>query len=293
MEAVNIRKPDWSKEPEKVDFKLINKPLEEVYNSIISKLDKENRELKNFYFILKGLLTTSFNTYKAIWKLVATEPKYAMQAHILNRSLIDALFTIIALTENPEENARKYEKAGYRINRENYEREKNRYSSDTKWQGLLKEKEKYLEFTVKLLKLSTDEIDNPKSTIDYWPNPYQLIKIAQSDKPKIPLSPEKQEFLDEICKWRYSEISDWAHIGWSGMAMGIFATMPEHHWYPGKFESDAVASGILFLLMILSEIEASCRYGEIQKLRYTWTILNSFFGEAKDYYDLRYDSLLK
>ncbi len=51
MEAVNIKKPDWSKEPEKIDFKLINKPLEEVYNSIISRLDKEIRGPKNFYFI--------------------------------------------------------------------------------------------------------------------------------------------------------------------------------------------------------------------------------------------------
>lgn len=293
MDTFSCKKPEWSKEPEPIDFNLINQPLEQIYNRTISKLDKEDREPKSFYFILKGLLTNSFQTYKAIRKLVATDPKYPAQAHILGRSLIDTLFTIVALVENPHENSKKYEKAGYRIAYEEVKQYNARFSNDLNWQDWLKEREKSLESFAKLLGLSTEEKNNPVSTIEYWPNPHQLLKTSKSSKPIISLSSDKWRFLDEVRKWRYGELSDWSHMGWGGMAMGVFATMPEHHWHPGKFESDADYNGILFLLMILSEIEACCSYGEVQNLCYAWTILNSYFEEAKEYYNFRYDNLLE
>ncbi|MFH1231774.1 MAG: DUF5677 domain-containing protein, partial [Planctomycetota bacterium] len=111
MEITN-KKPEWSKDPQPMDFKLINEPIEKIYREIYDRLNREPRTTKNFYLILKYLLLNSFRTYKAIRKLVANDPRYPTQAHILCRSLIDTLFTIIALTENPDENTKKYEKAG-------------------------------------------------------------------------------------------------------------------------------------------------------------------------------------
>lgn len=292
MDTFSLNKPEWAKEPEPLDFNLINQPLEQIYNRVISRLDKENREPKNFYFILKGLLTTAFQSYKAIRKLIATDPKYPAQAHILGRSLIDTLFTIVALTENPLENSKKYEKAGYRIQYKEYERYKMRYGSDPNWQDWLKENEKFLASLAHMIDLSEEEKNNPVNTIKYWPNPHRLLKTSQSANPIISLSSDKLKFLNQVIKWNYGQLSDWSHMGWGGMAIGIFATKPEFQWHTGKLESDAVYNGILFLLMILSEIEACCNYSEVQNLRYAWTILNSYYEEAKEYYNLRYDNLL-
>jgi hypothetical protein len=76
------------------------------------------------------------------------------------------------------------------------------------------------------------------------------------------------------------------------MSASVFSSLPEHHWHPGKFESDAVYRSILYLLMILSEIEGFRKLGINQDLKYIWTIVGSYFEEAKDYYELRFNALL-
>jgi len=280
-----FNKPEWSTKPEPLDSKIVNQPLEEVINQVISKLDNENKKPNNFYFILKGLLNTSFLTYKAIRKLVEKDPKYPAQAHILGRSLIDTLFIIGMLVEKPLEYSRKYELAGYRVMWEEYDRELKRYRNDPKWKPYLDEKKKFFNASAELFGLSEDEKVNPSKQIKYWPIPSRMLKSKM-------VCNGKQRFLEEVYSWRYGQSSEWSHQAWGGMAAGIFAKMPEYHWHPGKFESDAVYTGILFLLMILSEIEAACNYGLKQKLRYIWTILNSYFGESENYYHLRYNGLL-
>jgi len=59
--------------------------------------------------------------------------------------------------------------------------------------------------------------------------------------------------------------------------MGVYANIPKEHWYPEKIGSDALYRCILFLLMILSEIDVEMKYKQNQELKYIWTILSSFF----------------
>jgi len=286
MGKLIFNKPEWSTEPVPFDFKVVNQPLEETINRMISRLENESRKPDNFYFLLKGFLTGSFQTYKAIRKLVAKDPKYPAQAHILGRPLIDTFFNIVMLVEKPVEYSRDYELSGYRAMWEKYEKQLKRYGSDPEWKSYLEEKKKFLDESAELYNLSQDEKTNPSNHIKYWPIPSRMLRSKM-------FCNEKQRFLEEVYFWRYRQSSEWSHQAWGGMALGMFATVPKRHWYRGKFESDAVYTGILFLLMILSEIEASCNYSLKQKLRYIWTILNSYFGEAEDYYRLRYDVLLQ
>jgi len=182
--------------------------------------------------------------------------------------------------------SRKYELAGYRAMWEEYDRELKRYGSDPKWKPDLDKKKKFLDASSELFGLSEDEKVNPLKHIKYWPIPSQMLKLKM-------VCDEKQGFLAEVYSWRYRHSSEWSHQAWGGMAAGVFATMTEYHWHPWKFESNAVYTGILFLLMILSEMESACNYGLKQKLRYIWTILNNYFEEAADYYSLRYNELLQ
>lgn len=285
MDEIDMKKPAWSKEPENLDFKLVNQPIEEVKTEILARLKTVRESAGNFLFLLEGFLSNSFQTYKAIRKLTVTDPKYPAQAHILSRVLIDTLFSIVVLTEKPEEYSRWYEMAGYREAWKEYDREFKRYSNNPEDRPYLDNKKKFLDAFATRLKLSSDEKDKPVENINYWPIPSKILE-------KNIISSQKKIFLEEVYYWRYGQISGWSHQKWDGMAMGMFADKPEAHWHPGKFESDAVYAGILFLLMILSEIEASCRYGFNQKLKYAWTILGSCYEETKDYYDLRYSSLL-
>lgn len=284
MMNFTFKKPEWIKEPESIDFKVINQPLEEVTNLVISQLKNENKNPKNFYFILKGLITTSFQTYKSIRKLIATEPKYPAQAHFLSRTLIDTLFTIIMLGENPVEHSREYELAGYRGMWEEYNRELEKYRNNQDWKKYLEEKKKCIESAAENFGVSDEEKENPNK-IKFWPIPSTMLKSKVFCK-------DNQKFLEDVYYWRYGQSSEWSHLKWTGMALGVFSTDPECHWIPGKFESDAVYTSILFLLMIISEIEILCTYGLVQKLRYIWGILYHCFSESAEYYGLRYEKLL-
>jgi hypothetical protein len=259
MEEIEIKKPEWSKEPGQLDFKMVNQFLEEVKDGLLAHLKKLRESPGSFHFLLEGFLSNSSQTYKAIQKLIVEDPKYPAQAYILNRVLIDALFSIVVLTEKPKEYSQWYEKAGYREAWEKYDREVKRYGDNPEDKPYLDEKKRFLAAFAKRLKLSAEEA-NLIQKIDFWPIPSQILR-------KSLVNSQKKAFLKEVYDWRYSQVSEWSHQKWGGMAIGMFADKPEVHWHLGKFESDAVYTGILFLLMILSEVEASCKYGFNQKLK--------------------------
>jgi len=271
----------------KLEFKVLDQPLKKAVSQVISQLKYEKRKPQFFYFCLHALLTTSFETYKAIVKLVAKKPKYPAQAHILVRSLIDTLFNVVALAEKPKKHTRQYELAGFRTVWEEYERELKRYGDDPDWEQYINEKKRFLDESVELFGLTDKEKSDPKGQIKYWPIPSKILKGKM-------VSREKRNFLRKIYIWRYGESSEWSHQKWTGIAIGVYGTMPERHEIPEKFESDAVYKGAIFLLMIVSEIVKSGEYGSVvQELRYIWTILNHYFAEAAEYYRVRYDLLLQ
>lgn len=280
MEDFSTKKPDWVKEPEKLSFKVVNEPLEEVTNTILNQIQREKKD--KFHFLLHGLLTTSFQTYKAIGKLVAKDPKFPAQAHILVRSLIDTLFTIVLLKQSPDENTRRYGMAGYRDMWLELERELRRYGDDSESKQYHDAKMRFLDDWANILKLTQDERTNPEKTIPYWPIPSQVLRKKMVSKKDL-------NFLKEIYDWHYKSSSGMSHIAWAGMSAGVYATVPEKHWHPGKFESDAVYEAILFLLMILSEIEAVGKFGHLQKLRYVWKIIIEYFRGTAEYYETRYE----
>lgn len=281
-----MEKPSWTTDPARLDFKVINEPLEKVLNSIISKLERRARDkFSEFLFLAEKILSGCFQTYKAIRKLVAKAPKYPTQAHILNRTLVDSLFVIEAFVEDPKKYPRAYALAGYRMIWEEYTKEFQKYGKVPDWAEYLKDKSKLVEYSAKIYGLSPEERKSPKKNIKYWPIPSRMLRE------KI-FSKERHEFLQNVYDWHYGWESALSHFQWGGMSASVFSSLPQHHWHPGKFESDAVYKCILYLLMIASEIEASLKLGHNQDLKYIWAIVGSFFEEAKDYYESRFSKLL-
>jgi len=287
MNFLSIKKPKNLPKLEKIDFKLINDPLEKTIKKFINLLKYENRPPKNFNLNLWGLLESSYLTYKAARKLVLKNPKYPAQAHILSRSILDSLFNICLLIENPNYYSRKFELAGYLSWRKEYERRKIEYENDSRFKELIDIFQEHIEKGAKYYNLSNEEKENPEKNIKRWPIPSRILNK------KLIKSTEKRKFLQKIYKDHYGEISEISHQTFTGMAMGVYANIPEEHWYPEKIGSDALYRCILFLLMILSEIDVEMKYKQDQKLKYIWTILGSFFLEAKEYYNIRYDALLQ
>lgn len=287
IKKLRMNKPAWATAPEPLDFEVINEPLEKLLNRSIKILERRARENFNeLEFLTEKILSGCFQTYKAVRKLVAKDPKYPAQAHILNRSILDSLFVIEAFLEDPLKYPRAYALAGYRMIWEEYTREVQKYGKDPNWGEYLAEKVKLLEFSAKTYALSEGERKTPQKDIPYWPIPSKMLKN------KI-FSKERHLFLKELYDWHYGWESALSHFQWGGMSATVFSNSPEHHWHPGKFESDAVYKSVLYLLMIVSEIGAVAEIGIKQDIKYIWAVVGSYWEEAKEFYDKRYSNLLK
>ncbi|MHC4459026.1 MAG: DUF5677 domain-containing protein [Planctomycetota bacterium] len=287
IEKLRMTKPSWATDPETLDFKVVNEPLEKLVKRTINTLERMAREqFSEFDFLAEKILSGCYQTYKAIRKLVAKDSKYPTQAHILNRSILDSLFVIEAFSEDPGKYPRAYALAGYRMIWEEYTKETQKYGNDPNWDEYLADKVKLLEFSAKIYNLSEDERKSPKKNIPYWPIPSKMLRDRIFSK-------KKHLFLKELYDWHYGWESALSHFQWGGMSATVFSSLPEHHWHPGKFESDAVYKSILYLLMIISEIEAVSEIGIKQDTKYIWTIVGSYWEEAKEFYDKRFSNLLK
>lgn len=278
------KKPENIQLSTSFNFKSVHEPLKKIYDAILPKLDAEKSELMT-YFLISNLLKTSYQTYRVITRLVADSEKnkFPIQAHMLSRSVIDAMFVVVALLDNPD-NTRKYEVAGFREFYEKFQQQKEKYKDDPSYKVYLDEKVKLTSMLTETLKLTPEESLNPSTNIPYWPIPGQFFR----KKSPIIISLDRLSFLKEIYKWHYSEPSGVSHLDWEGMAMTVFASMPEYHWDPGKYESDAVYTGMLFLLIMLTEIEISKQYGFKKELQDLWVALSKYYMEVQEYYEMRY-----
>lgn len=287
IEKLRMTKPSWATDPEPLDFKVVNEPLEKLLKRTINTLERKARaQFAEFDFLAQKILESCYQTYKAIRKLVAKDPKYPTQAHILSRSLLDSLFVIEAFSEDPIKYPKAYALAGYRMIWEEHTKKVQKYGDDPNWNGYLAYEAKLIEYSAKIFNLSNDERNLPRKNIPYWPIPSKMLKDGIFSK-------SRYLFLKEIYDQDYGWESALSHSQWVGMSASVFSSLPENQWHPGKFESDAVYKSILYLLIIISEIEAVSDIGIKQDIRYIWTIVGSYFEEAKEFYDKRFVELFE
>jgi len=154
IEKLRMTKPSWVTDPKPIDFEVINEPLEKLLKRILNTLERRARaQFNEFDSLVEKIVSGCYQTYKAIRKLVAKDPKYPTQAHILNRSILDSLFVIAAFSEDPRKYPRAYALAGYRMIWEEYTKEVQKYGKDPNWSEYLGNKAKLLEFSASIYDL--------------------------------------------------------------------------------------------------------------------------------------------
>jgi hypothetical protein len=285
------RKPEWVKPPEfTMEFKTIDVPLQGVYRTLVDRLSKEEPDSEGFHFLLGSLLRINMGTQRAIVRLIGSneEKKFPFQAMVLVRTMVDSLFTIVALKTDPARRSRQFDLAGYRATLERHLREKERYGNEPNSQNHLSEVAKFLRFRASRLRLSPSEAGDPKK-LPYWPIPSRMLR--EDVKDPISFSKEERDFLADVDEWHYGELSSHGRVQWGGMAFAVTATSDEQ-WVPGMAENSVIMESLLFMLMLLSEVEAQKKYGTNQDLRYIWVLLGDLFRDAREYYEMRYSSIL-
>jgi hypothetical protein len=274
-----------TKELQEISFEVFNNPIRNSALSIIDLLKHHGRGDELYFFQLQGFVESSLQTYDAICDLVSKNrrKKYPAQATFLVRSIIDVFFSVAFLLDDLQIRSRRFELAGYHKRLKHFHLLNTKYKDKPDCTDYLNEFTEKLKNDVEILKITDEEKKNTKIQ---WPIPSRILENCNSKG--------LNEFLREIYTWHYSYYSEGSHISWGGIAMVVFSKMPEEEkWHPGKFESDAVVRAFEFLLMILSEIQGKFDIGLKQDLLYLWGLFAPFWDEGKQYFDFRYDNLLR
>lgn len=245
---------------------------------------------------LLALVLVSANTYRTMLFFCADEPEdskpkteYSLSAAPLARTILDALFTMLFLLEDLNTRTPWFMKAGWRDVIEELHRAKTFHGSDERWLPYIETMERFAESSkVADFEITSEDDADPKR-IKYWPIPNQMIKQVTE--------PELKEFMEYLRDWFYREFSQDSHLSWRGLARRagylLLDRAPEQKlWDIGKQKSDILGATVVLLLSMMSEIELFFSFGARERLKFTWNIINPYFQQGQEIYELRYANRL-
>jgi hypothetical protein len=282
-------------------FELFGSKLRELLTATANKIDREwphNRSHHGYsQVMLLSLILSATNVYNAMIYLCADtpsdplrKPEFALALPPLSRVVLEALFTLVFTLEDLESRTEWYHKSGWRDVREEIIRAKDRYGSDTRWQGYTSKLEAHLQRYKAELTI-TDEEEQGLKKIKHWPNPSRM-----KDYPT--LSSDRKGFLKYLDDWFYRGLSQDAHLSYRGLArhsryLLLKRNRENDSGEMTKYKSTVVGMTIVLLLSLMSEIETEFSFGLATRLTYVWVIINSAFPQGQEIYDMRYAEKLR
>lgn len=245
---------------------------------------------------LLALALVSANTYRTMLFFCADKPQdskpkleYSLSAGPLARTILDALFTVLFLLEDLDTRTPWFMKAGWREVVEELRRANAAHGADAKWTSYLRGLEEFAESS----KLSdfeiTPEEDGDVKKIKYWPIPSQMIPQVNDADLKI--------YMEYLRDWFYRELSQETHLSWRGLAkrggyLLLDRSSEQERWDIAKQKSDTLGATVVLLLAMMSEIELFFDFGARQRLKFVWHIINPYFQQGQEIYELRYANSL-
>lgn len=285
-----------SEEAPTVPFGSFHPQLDTVATAIFNKLEREwpvrwlNKS--GAPTILRATVAVARNTYRSVVFLCADgpeggrKPEFSLSAVPLARTILDSLFTLVALFENLGEQTDRFYRGGWREIKEELQRHQDKFGSDPNWADWLEGLEQLVEgFKVEVAITPADEAAFSKR-VPYWPTPGQLLKDPL-------LSPERRGFLEYLTAWFYREMSSDSHLSLPGLARRSVPLLEGSSRGIEKHRSDCVMVTAVLLLCVLSEIQLGAQWPDITpRLEYVWSLLGSVWEQAREIYEMRYDGNL-
>lgn len=196
--------------------------------------------------------------------------RYGVTGMSLVRSLIDCLYNVTAILEDPAEKATQYRKSGLKKSLDDIDEDLKRYAGQQDREGFLRQRRNAVELLVRVSGLTIDEVMQVKKH-EMWPTFGTYINTLQPGGTRTDI----QQFLKTFAhlEWRqYSALSHGAYEAFIG-TLGI---VPVGAYYMNDFlpheERDKledtyhlflsthIGRSAIVLLCMLTEIQAHCRF---------------------------------
>lgn len=274
----------------------LNKAMSNLLDRNTPKHITEIPGLQEFLMVVVLATQTIFRTITYVSRddggRDATPPtlELGLATSPLVRSLMELLFTIVLIKENPQEHIVWFHEAGWRELKELRDGLFERYGTMDSWQSQLSQFQTNLDLLAVAHKISDSKQGAP-NLINYWPTPMQMLNPKNTY-----LSKEGREFLSTLTLL-YRSLSQDHHVSGAGIVR-IYAKLliDEKDERRDKVLTSLKNSNVLtaasLLLSVYSEINDLVKFDRNAALAYCWERLSVVAYEARNLYQLRYQSML-
>ena len=206
----------------RVNFETIQQPLRDLAETIAQKMYREAPALlaappyvgpTMFTMIRQAIYTCNLLFYINADERRETDcywnPAYTFVTAPLIRSLIDCLYNVTLILQDPSVNGAAFCKSGFRKELKDLQDDEARYSGQAEWDAYVAEKRQKIDLALRQYNLTASEVQAQK--------PWQTMGGYLSDKgPAGTLSPH-QMFLKTFTYGMWREYSAMAHGGFEGL----------------------------------------------------------------------------
>jgi hypothetical protein len=228
--------------------------------------------------------------------------RYGVTAMSLVRSLIDCLYNVTAILENPAEKGPAYRKSGVKRVLDDLNEDYEKYRGQEAWELFVAERRTGMALVMDQSDLTLDDV----SHAPMWPTLSAYLRRKQPDGSLT----ENQRFLKTftLSSWRqYSALSHGAFEAF----IGPMAHLPIGAFYVNDFLTDEeeakldasygfllathLGRAAIVLLCLLTELQVHCRFeghNINERICRGWRVLMPLF-EAKEFYDGRYAETMR
>jgi hypothetical protein len=288
------------------DARLVQAPLQGLLRNMDAELTRllqksmssHDPEAERRYSLFLLMIRFTKNSYEAASFMCSDaddaskrKREFALLLPPTNRQLLDLLFTLVFMLDDFPTRSMKFELAGYRQAREEYDKFHERFGVDTNRQEHFSDLRELQQTMEKYLTITPEQKASPDS-IAYWRAPYRLMKTPTRSQP----------FMEFLERWLYGETSAQAHLNPAGLfAVGGFLLTdfaPEDERDKimdrnlEKYRFRHFSRTLATVLAIATEIDVFCCLNNREALARLWVVLGGYAGEATDVYKLRYQAML-
>ena len=292
----------------RIDAAKFQKQLGELAETVCQKVLREGPGLlpgvpKYVCFDMHVLIRQVMRTYDLFFFINADErvkndPFYRLHYSAvilpLIRNMIDCLYNVTAILQNPGANGPWYRKSGYKNMIRALEEDEDRYGGRPEWDEWLQRGHQFLNFEIRKQSFDLSEVLSTPT----WPTLGRYLR----PKKGVPPTPH-QDFLRLLTYGPWREYSAMAHGGVEGLArVGLYyITDSLLHEQRDEFEAHHpkllfmhISRAAAMLLCIVTEAQAYFRFDGArinERICEVWEVLKPGF-EVKELYDRRYAQLM-
>jgi hypothetical protein len=290
-----------------LDAKTFQHRLEELTATIAYKVDREGEGVglkpgfvaKDVYFQIRfaGQIYNLFFYLNSEqrrrddcdWKVA-----YSVAILPLVRTMIDCLFNVTAILQDPTYFGPWFRKSGYGYFMEALDEDEARYAGQPRWDAYIAKYRSMAGFEIRRDGFDEATVRAAKK----WLTLSRYVKDTKHD-----FSPKHQAFLKKLTLGFWKEYSGISHATFNGLLPIALFLAPKDLPHEKRDLVDSAADGMIslhiarvagILLSILTEVQAWCRFDGArinQRLHEIWNVL-VVIPEIKELYDERYAELM-